>query len=283
MPPKTTSTHTRGLPPTARLTDYSTSPRPRNGTEGSGATGGGVASHPENPPHRWSTTHSTGLGLENPSSEEERPLPPGKPPSGTFPAVPLWLCASVKAPKRSHRTPPLHSPKHAARSALLRARAGARARARARKIAAATRKSHYETATLSNRLLIRAHSCPFVVQLNRPPPDGNPDSKFAFPPKRGYTTWIPQGTAGDWLSWLEHYLDMVGVTGSSPVSPIPASRKLANKSADPRKTLVFSRVLFFGFAPVLPVSHACVSTRMSTGGDSAPSAARWKCSSRSCK
>ena len=236
MPPKTTSTHTRGLPPTARLTDYSTSPRPRNGTEGSGATGGGVASHPENPPHRWSTTHSTGLGLENPSSEEERPLPPGKPPSGTFPAVPLWLCASVKAPKRSHRTPPLHSPKHAARSALLRARAGARAgaRARARKIAAATRKSHYETATLSNRLLIRAHSCPFVVQLNRPPPDGNPDSKFAFPPKRGYTTWIPQGTAGDWLSWLEHYLDMVGVTGSSPVSPITQQ--------NPRKTLGFSRV-----------------------------------------
>ena len=25
---------------------------------------------------------------------------------------------------------------------------------------------------------------------------------------------------GAWLSWLEYYLDMVGVTGSSPVAPI---------------------------------------------------------------
>jgi len=41
--------------------------------------------------------------------------------------------------------------------------------------------------------------------------------------------------------------------------------------------------LFFGFAPVLPVSHACGATGGATGGASAPSAARWKCSSRSCK
>ena len=61
---------------------------------------------------------------------------------------------------------------------------------------------------------------------------------------------------GDWLSWLEHYLDMVGVTGSSPVSPIPAVRRLAKISADPRKT-VFSWVCLFRCAPVPPVSHAC--------------------------
>ena len=56
---------------------------------------------------------------------------------------------------------------------------------------------------------------------------------------------------GDWLSWLEHYLDMVGVTGSSPVSPIPAVRRLAKISADPRKT-VFSWVCLFRCAPVPP-------------------------------
>ncbi len=133
-----------------------------------------MTSHPENPPHRWSTTRSAGLGLKSPNYEEDRPLPPGKPPSGTFPAVPLWLCGSVKAPKRSHRTPPLHSPKHAARSALLRARARAGAGAGAGKIAAATLKSQDGKAALSHRLLIRAHSCPFVVQLNRPPGPGIP-------------------------------------------------------------------------------------------------------------
>jgi hypothetical protein len=40
---------------------------------------------------------------------------------------------------------------------------------------------------------------------------------------------------GDWLSWLEHYLDMVGVTGSSPVSPIFDCRTLANDLESPQK------------------------------------------------
>ena len=75
---------------------------------------------------------------------------------------------------------------------------------------------------------------------------------------------------GDWLSWLEHYLDMVGVTGSSPVSPSLAGRKPAKNSADPRKTPVFSWVCLFRCArgpsfraPAGGMAKRCSTSRLS--------------------
>jgi outer membrane protein OmpA-like peptidoglycan-associated protein len=37
---------------------------------------------------------------------------------------------------------------------------------------------------------------------------------------------IRKSSSGDWRSWLAHQYDTLGVTGSSPVSPIPDSRRL---------------------------------------------------------
>ena len=78
---------------------------------------------------------------------------------------------------------------------------------------------------------------------------------------------------GPWLSWLERSVHIRKVTGSSPVGPIPASGKCEHIRR-PAKNTGFSRVLFFRFALVLPVSHACGATGGATGDVSLPAVAR---------